>query len=103
MSHTFGTFERANGLEYSTLTIVNYVVGGEAINPAELLPSGTPPGVLGVIFGNVPPAKNSLGVLLFPVLDSGKVRLFQFVSGAPVEIATTNNLNAQIPAMIAIS
>jgi|SRR5579859_4454889 len=98
MSHTVAP---ANGdtLRFALLTIVNYAVGGELVSAADVGVSG----VDAVIMGSVPASKNSLGVPLFPILDTGKIRLFQFVSGAPVEIAATTALNAVIPCLVHVS
>jgi hypothetical protein len=76
-----------------TLTIINYVVGGESVTLAELAGLA----LSGCIFGTVPPGSNSLGVPLFPLLSGGKILLFRFTAGAPVEIAATTALNAVIP------
>jgi hypothetical protein len=54
----------------------------------------------GLIFGTVPPNQNSLAVPLVPILSSGKIMLYRFVSGVPTEIPTTNALNAVISALI---
>lgn len=101
MSHTilFNTNYNAGSLIPVQLTIVNYVSGGEAVSSADV--NGVT--VDGVIFAQVPPAKNSLNVVLFPILDGGKIRLFQFVGGVPTEIPSTTALNAVIVALVLAS
>ena len=82
------------------LTIVNYVAGGEVVPPSELPQTNA---VDALIMGTVPPSQNSLGVALFPLLSGGKIMLFRFVSGAPVEISSTTALNAVIPCLVHVS
>lgn len=93
MSHTV---QQNSGLCYPLrVTIVNYTNGGENFSLADL-------GALsfsGIVLGNVSPSNNSLGVLLIPILNGANLRLYQFVSGSPVEISTTSNLNAVIDAV----
>lgn len=98
MSHTLSQ-NAPDILAFVKLTIVNYVAGGEAVNPSEVSMSGV---IDGVIFGTVPAGQNSLAVPLFPLLNAGKVMLFRFVSGAPVEIPPTTALNAIIPCIVKI-
>lgn len=86
-------------LRFVTLTVTNYTVGGEAVSAADANCAA----VDGVFFGTIPPSKNSLGVALFPLLNAGKIQLFQFVSGSPVEIPTTNALNAVVPCLVHVS
>lgn len=94
MSHTIAY--NVAGLSPLTLTIVNYTTGGEAVTLAELGMQA----VMGVMFATVSPGQNSLGVPLFPILIGGAVKLFQFVSGSPVEIPTTSALNAVVMCLI---
>ena len=96
MSHTLQIFGPAFLLPCS-LTIINYAVGGELVSPSEV---ASPSGVNMVLLGTCPPTQNSLGVPLFPVLSAGKIMLFRFTSGSPVEIGATTSLNAVIPVMI---
>lgn len=99
MSHTIN--KQAGFVEIFPLqlTIANYAVGGEAVTAAELGCLG----VNGVILGQVPPGQNSLAVPLFPILSGGKIMLFRFVSGAPVEIAATTALNAVVTAIVFVT
>src|SRR5579859_2379660 len=97
MSHSLTAF--SGNVYMVKLTIVNYSTGGEAVTPAELGATTTD----GVVLGQVPANQNSLAVPLFPVLSSGKIVLFQFVSGSPVEIPPTTNLNAVLSAMVHLS
>lgn len=97
MSHT----DLVNTTHQQTITmvqttIVNYVAGGEAYTAAEFNVDT----ILGFIIGQVPPAQNSLGVALFPIVGGIGLKLYQIVSGALVEIPTTNNLNAVITALV---
>lgn len=78
-----------------TLLIVDYAVGGEAVALSELGPRGVF-GVSGVMLAPCPPSQNALAAVLFPILDAGRVKLFRFVSGAPVEIPATAGLNATL-------
>lgn len=96
MSHTV---QQSSGgtLYFVLITIVNYTNGGEPVAASDIT------GVFavdGIIMGNVPASANTLGVPLFPILSGGKIVLFQFVSGAPVEIATKTGLNAVIPCLV---
>ena len=97
MTHSIST--DTPGLMPILVTIINYVTGGEAFTAAEF----NVPSISSVMLGNVSPAQNSLGVPLFPILVGGKVKLFQFVSGAPVEIPTTTALNAVIDAILFVA
>lgn len=99
MSHTIS--KRASFIEIAPvqLTVVDYVVGGEAVTPAELGCVG----VNGVILGQVPPAQNSLAVPLFPILSAGKIMLFRFVGGLPVEIPATTALNAVLTGILFVT
>lgn len=81
------------------LTIQDYALGGEAVTAAELGCVG----VAGVILATVPPGQNSLAVPLFPILSGGKIMLFRFTAGAPVEIAATVGLNAVITAILFVT
>ena len=95
MSHTNAVHQEQQVRLIQT-TVNNYVSGGETYTAAEFNVDA----VLGLLFGTVPASANSLSVPLFPVLDGGKIKLFQFVSGTPTEIATTSGLNAVITALI---
>jgi hypothetical protein len=95
MSHT-NSVQQSQQIRMIQTTIVNYTQGGEAYTAAEFAVNG----VVGVLLGQVPASANSLGVPLFPILDGGKVKLFQFSGGSPAEIPTTNTLNAVITALI---
>lgn len=77
-------------------TIVNYSTGGESVLPQEF---GVP-SLSGVIFGNVLPSGNSLGIELFPVAIGGKVQLREFSGGSFTEIPPTVGLNAVVVAII---
>jgi hypothetical protein len=99
MSHTIAPYT-SQELRFVLLTIVNYATGGEAVAATEI------PGVTGVdalVMGDVPANQNSLGVPLFPILVSGKIQLFRFTAGAPVEIAPTTGLNAVLPAIVHVT
>lgn len=98
MSHTIAPYN-GDTLRFVIVTIVNYVVGGEPVSASDAGVNG----VDAVIFGTIPPSANSLGVPLFPILYGSNIKLFKFVSGAPVEIATTSNLNAIIPCLVHVS
>lgn len=98
MSHTTAIAPECL-LRFVTLTIVNYTAGGEAVSAAD----ANAQAVDGVLFGTVPAGKNSLGVALFPLLNGGKIQLFQFVGGSPVEIPTTAALNAVVPALVHVN
>lgn len=78
---------------FGSLTIIDYTAGGEAVAASELPSTNT---IDGVILGTVPAGQNSLASTLFPILSGGKILLFRFVSGSPVEIPTTVALNANI-------
>lgn len=98
MSHTDSP---ANGdaLKFLLLTVVNYTAGGEPVTAND---AGVK-AVDAVFFGTVPASQNTLAVPLFPLLDGGNIKLFQFVSGSPVEIATKVGLNAVIPCIVHVS
>lgn len=99
MSHTITKNSSIAGIAaIVTVTIQNYISGGETFTLNEFLIP--PSGFLGAIFGTVPASGNSLAVPLFPLLDAGKVKLFRFVAGVPTEIPTTNNLNASVIAFL---
>lgn len=98
MSHTL-TGNAPDMLLFRRLTIIDYATGGEAVSASEVVGSAI---IDGVIFGTVPAGQNSLGVPLFPLLGGGKVMLFRFTAGAPVEIAPTVGLNAAIPCIVKI-
>ena len=95
MSHTFSKLNVEQFVPAS-LTIIDYTSGGEAVTLNELGAAG----IDGAIFGQVPPAQNSLGVPLFPILNAGKVVLIRFVGGVPTEIPTTVGLNALVFALV---
>lgn len=97
MSHTLT--QPGDSLRFALLNIINYAVGGEQVLPSEV---GAVT-VDAVILGTVPPGSNSLNVPLFPILSGGKIMLFRFVAGAPVEIPATTALNAAVPCLIHIS
>jgi hypothetical protein len=96
MSHTLTP---TNGLteRWVILTIVNYATGGEPVAPTEI--DGVT-AVDAILIGTVPANQNSLGVPLFPVLNSGKIQLFRFVSGSPAEVPPTTGLNAVMPILV---
>lgn len=96
MSHVNTRFSQTQQIHMLQSTIVNYAQGGEAYTVSELNITT----LLGVLLGQVSPVQNSLGVPLFPVLVGGAIKLFQFVSGSPVEIPTTSALNAVITALL---
>jgi len=81
------------------MTIQDYSAGGESISLSEIEATQLD----GVVFGNCGPTQNSLSSLLIPVLISGKVMLFRFVSGVPTEIPPTIGLNATFPALVVAS
>src|SRR5579872_4526339 len=88
MSHT----EDPNEIQTAavSLTIVDYVTGGEAVNAEDFgIPSFT-----NGCFGIIPPSQNSLGVHLFPMVIGTTIKLFQLVSGVLTQIPTTPGLNA---------
>lgn len=97
MSHTIDPVSGSN-LRFVQPTIVDYVTGGESFTAAEFQVEQ----ILGVLLGEVPANQNSLGVPLFPLLNAGKVQLFRFVGGAPVQIPSTVGLNAVVPAILCI-
>jgi hypothetical protein len=101
MSHTI--VQSNSVLKAFTVTIPNYTVGGEAFTFADfgIVTFATSLAQMngGLFLGQVPPSQNSLGVVLFPVW-SGTLKLFQFVSGAPVEIPTTTALNATFSVLL---
>lgn len=101
MSHTLASNPILNTFPLLPvkLTIIDYATGGEVVTPDELGVTT----ISGVIFGTVPAGQNSLGGPLFPLLNAGKVMLFRFTSGSPVEIAATVGLNASITALVFVS
>lgn len=96
MSHTDQNTSSIQTVPFA-FTIVNYATGGEAVSPTEF--GGATP-ITGVVFGDVPPGLNSLGITLFPLLVAGKVTLREFSGGVFTEIPTTNNLNATVVGFI---
>jgi hypothetical protein len=96
VSHSVQNGKSSNNIRWATVTIINYVAGGESFSVADFDVLT----IISAIPGQVAASQNSLGVPLFPVLDGGKVKLYRFTSGAPVEIATTANLNAVIPVVL---
>jgi hypothetical protein len=96
MSHTVQETS-LNFFRFVTLTIVDYTNGGETVSVTDI-PGLT--SVDGVLFCIVPSTANTLAVMLFPILVGNKVKLFQFVSGSPVEIATKTGLNAACPCLV---
>lgn len=101
MSHTINN-SNPQHTAYVRVTIVDYATGGEAVSTSEILP-GDLSTVDSVMFGTVPPGQNSLNAPLFPILIAGKIALFRFVSGAPVEIPPTTGLNAVVPCLVHLS
>lgn len=100
MSHSINNFSPSDvTLKVGQLTIVNYTVGGEAVNP--LVDLGVSR-IGGAILGTVPAGQNSLAVPLFPILSGGNILLFRFVAGVPTEIPSTTALNAVIPFLVFI-
>lgn len=99
MSHitNYSTNNNTGALIPVQMVIQNYTLGGESVSLNDV-PGVT--AVAGVIMGSIPSTQNSLGVPLFPILDAGKIRLFQFTAGSPVEIPTTTALNATITAIV---
>jgi hypothetical protein len=100
MSHSVQT-TRSTEFRFVLLTIINYALGGEAVTAADAGIDVT--AVDGLILGQVPAGQNSLGVPLFPLFTGGKIMLFRFTAGAPVEIAATNGLNAVVPGIAHVS
>lgn len=98
MSHTVSP-PNGNLFEFAMLTIVNYTAGGEPVSASDVGVNG----VDGVFMSPVGTTNNSLGSILFPLLSAGKILLFRFVAGAPVEIPTTVALNALIPVIVHVS
>lgn len=95
MSHSVQS--TSPNVQYAVVTIINYAVGGEQFSIADF------PSILSIVSalpGQVAASANSLGVPLFPVLNAGKVKLYQFTAGAPVEIPATSALNAVIPVVL---
>jgi len=97
MSHSIA--HTATGSAPYQITIPNYTSGGETFAAADFQVGA----IVGALLGNVPSNQNSLGVPLFPILFGATVKLFQFVSGAPVEIPTTPNLNATFLAIVSFN
>lgn len=98
MSHTINLESTIPSIVLVSLTIVNYTAGGESITASEL-GFGR---IAGIIFQNVPASGNSLGKILMPVLNGGKIMLFQGTSSGLVEIGTTTALNAAITALVVL-
>ena len=98
MSHTPPVALPPTGQVYQ-FTIQNYTTGGELVQSSEI---ATIASIQAVIFGQVPPGQNSLGVTLWPLLSGGKVQLFQFSGGTFVQVPTTTALNAVINAYIVV-
>ena len=92
MSHTINASQFASTVGVYQVTITNYTNGtGESFTLAELgLRAQTNP-IIPILN---PSSRNSLSALIFPVYANGVIKLFQFVSGAPVEVPTTVGLNA---------
>lgn len=101
MSHSNTQLGGNTAIFPARLTIIDYALGGETVLPSEIHPNAT--GVDAVWFATIPASQNSLGVPLFPLLNAGKVMLFRFTSGSPVEIAATTGLNATVSALVHIS
>lgn len=99
MSHTAPTTLPNTGLVYQ-FTIQNYATGGELVQSSEIATIAT---IQAIIFGQVSPAQNSLGVPLFPVLNAGKIMLFQFSGGVFSQVPATTALNAVINAYIVVA
>lgn len=99
MSHTrtYTTNVNVGGLLPVQLLIQDYTSGGELVSLADVPGANS---VSGVVFGTVPSSQNSLGTPLIPVLDAGKIRLYQFTTGSPVEVITTIGLNATVTAIV---
>lgn len=98
MSHTLTRLVLGN-LVPLTVVINNYALGGESVLPSEFNAAG----VDGILLAEVPSGQSSLGVPLFPILSGGKVVLYQFVGGSPVEIPATTNLNASVFALVHVT
>lgn len=98
MSHSVAPLN-GDTLKFASLTIMDYTAGGEPVSASDVGVTS----VDGVFMASVSASQNSLGTVLFPVLTSGKIMLFRFISGAPVEIPTTAALNAVIPCLVHVS
>jgi hypothetical protein len=102
MSHTI--VQNNSTLKALTVAIPNYTVGGETFTFADfgIATFATSLAQMngGLLLGQVPPNQNSLGVVLFPVWTGTTLKLFQFVSGSPVEIPTTSALNATFSVLL---
>lgn len=91
MSHTIASLKHGTMVAAFQLTVVNYTaVTGETFTLPELM-LGPNVSIIPVLN---PSSRNSLGSLIFPVFAAGVLKLFRFVSGAPVEVPTTSALNA---------
>ena len=99
MSHSILSTVNPGAFVFIQVQIVNYVVGGEAVTASEFHIGA----VDAVLFATIPASQNSLAVPLFPILESGKIKLYRFVSGAPSEISATTNLNATMSALVHVS
>lgn len=97
MSHTLQALPNT-GQVYQ-ITIQNYTTGGEQVQSSEI---ATIASIAAVIFGQVAPSQNSLGVPLFPILNAGKIMLFQMSGGALSQIPTTSALNAVVNAYVVV-
>lgn len=104
MSHSLNFGGPGSGAHIINFTIIDYTAGGngEVFTTTEIQAWN---GSQGVIVGICPPALNSLGVVLFPVLvpinsTSGGFKMMQLSGGALVEIATKTGLNATMTAVV---
>lgn len=97
MSHSLVSLGISPPLWYIQVTIPNYVAGGETILQSEVDAQLTGKQVL-LIFSQCAPGQNSLGAVLLPILDGGKIKLIRLSTQA--EIASTTALNAVFMAIV---
>jgi hypothetical protein len=92
LAHTINSTNTSSTTNVYQVTITSYTNGtGESFTLAELgLRSQTTP-IIPILN---PSFRNSLSALIFPIYANGVVKLYQFVSGSPVEVATNASLNA---------
>ena len=88
MAHTI-TYTPARFSGIFTVTVTNYVAGGESFTLADFALNALP--VLPVVNAS---NRNSLNALLFPLVVGGNLKLFQISGGVFSELPTTNGINA---------
>jgi len=95
MSHTITDSPYVRGqvqpnFRSGQVTIIDYVVGGETVTAAEIFCTS----VQSVFFAMC--TINSLGLVLLPILVSGKIILVESNAGVLQQIPATVGLNAQV-------